>query len=61
MFWLFMGHFHIFPPKREAGFVIKGRVQNKSGIFHQGGWGQQWTDSPLISYLLEKKYLAFFI
>ena len=58
MFWLFMGHFHIFPPKREAGFVIKGRVQKKIVEFSTkvGGWGQQWTDSPSIFYFLGKKY-----
>ena len=51
MFWLFMGHFHIFPPKREAGFVIKAVILAISEC-------KYYTFSSIVVYTFKDRWLC---
>ena len=52
MFWLFMSHFHIFQPKREAGFVIQAVIFAISEC-------KYYTFTSIVVYTFQDRWLCF--
>ena len=52
------GIFIFFRQKGKLALLLREGCKKRRVEFSTkvGGWGQQWTDSPLILYFLEKKY-----